>query len=396
MNDNERRIRVAVLGAGGRGSGVTGNLLNDSSRHVEVAAVFDPDRDLCLRALEAWQAPNARVAESYEEAVAAEGVEWVLVFSPNAYHKEHILCAFEHGKHVFSEKPLATTIEDCRAIHEAHRRSGLLFATGFVLRYAPLYRKVREILDSGSIGRLLSFDANENITPGHGGYIMANWRRDSRIAGPHILEKCCHDLDLLNWFTGSVPTSVAAFGGRDFFVSSNQFLMDRHGPELFFAWGDPHRIDTPFHDEGGLMDNLVAVLQYRNGIRGQFQATMSNPIPERRMYFSCTEGTLIAELYTGTLRVRGLGEDEERSIELTGDGHGGGDAFIMKELFDTMVNGTPPKCSGEEGLESAVVALAIDQAAREERIVDLEPVWQSLGRSPCSDNRHGGARTDVP
>lgn len=52
----------------------------------------------------------------------------------------------------------------------------------------------------------------------------------------------------------------------------------------------------------------------------------------------------------------------------------------MKELYDTMTNGTAPKCSGNEGLESAVFALALDQAARTGQVVDLEPVWKSLGR----------------
>ena len=52
----------------------------------------------------------------------------------------------------------------------------------------------------------------------------------------------------------------------------------------------------------------------------------------------------------------------------------------MKELYDSMKNGTPPKCSGNEGLESAVFALALDQSAREGKLVDLEPVWNSLDR----------------
>ena len=94
-----------------------------------------------------------------KEAVAFPGVEWVMVFSPNAFHGEAILEGFRMGKNVFSEKPLATTLEDCRAVYDAWRASGKLFATGFVLRYSPVYRKAKELLDSGSFGRLLSVDA---------------------------------------------------------------------------------------------------------------------------------------------------------------------------------------------------------------------------------------------
>ena len=94
---------------------------------------------------------------------------------------------------------------------------------------------------------------------------------------------------------------------------------------------------------------------------------------------------MIAELYTGVLRYKRLGEKDETVIAATADGHGGGDDLIMKELFDTMVNGTPPKCSGNEGLLSAVTALGIDRAARERRVVDLEPVWERLGQTAAQD-----------
>ena len=81
------------------------------------------------------------------------------------------------------------------------------------------------------------------------------------------------------------------------------------------------------------------------------------------------------------MKYRLLGDDEEQCITFkNADGHGGGDSYIMKELFESMTTGTLPKCSGSEGLESAVLALAIDKAARTRSIVDLEPVWKKLGR----------------
>jgi hypothetical protein len=128
------------------------------------------------------------------------------------------------------------------------------------------------------------------------------------------------------------------------------------------------------------MDNQVGIMQYRNGIRVMFQATMSNAIPERRMYFSCSEGTMILELYSGVLKYRKIGDEGCTVIDVSGDGHGGGDSYIMKELYETMTKGTEPKCSGDEGLESAVTALALDQAAKTNAMVDLEPIWKKLGR----------------
>jgi predicted dehydrogenase len=373
-------INVAVIGAGGRGKGVTRRLLDDSDGNVKVVAVFDPDKEVAAGALKRWNSPDTKICDSYQEAINTPGVEWIMVFSPNANHKEHILAGFAAGKHVFTEKPLATSIEDCEEIYKAHQKCKQTFATGFVLRYAPIYRKAKEILESGAIGKILSIDANENIAPAHGGYIMRNWRRLSEYAGPHILEKCCHDLDLINWFCESVPSKVASFGGCDFFVPKNDHYREKFGDKTFASWPDPHAVDSPFTSDKDLLDNQIGIMQYRNNIRVMFQATMSNAIPERRMYFSCTEGTMIVELYTSILRYRRIGDEGETVINFAADGHGGGDAFIMKELYDTMANGVAPKCSGDEGLESAVVALALDKAAQTNQLVDLEPVWKQLER----------------
>ncbi|HKJ85004.1 MAG TPA: Gfo/Idh/MocA family oxidoreductase [Spirochaetia bacterium] len=377
----KQEIGVAVIAAGSRSRNVVRHLLEDGET-VSVKSVFDPDTALAERAVEDWGA-TARICDSYEEAIATPGVDWVMVFSPNAFHREHIVAAFDAGKHVFSEKPLATTIDDCRAIHDAHTESGLTFATGFVLRYAPLYRRVKQEIDAGTIGRILSIDANENIAPAHGAYIMRNWRRLVELSGPHILEKCCHDLDLLNWFVGSVPSRVAAFGNLDFFVPENAPLRAKYRVnELspFDGWADPHAVADPFESDKTIMDTLVSIMEYRNGVKVQFQATMSNAIPERRMYISGTEGTIIAELYSGSLRVQRVGEPPRDAEALTGGGHGGGDDYIMKSLYGTMLTGTPPLCSGEEGLQSAVVALAIDRAASGDGTYNLEPVWSELGR----------------
>ena len=126
---------------------------------------------------------------------------------------------------------------------------------------------------------------------------------------------------------------------------------------------------------------MVTVAEFRNKVRVSFTCTMSNMIPERRMLFCCTEGTIKLELYEKKLSYRMMGDGITNTLDFSGvDGHGGGDAFIMKELYDSMVNGTEPKCSGNEGLQSAVYALALEEAANTGKVVDLEPIWKKLGR----------------
>lgn len=370
---------LAVLGAGNRSRALVDELLKAANQDIKVVSIFDPDPEVGRRAQETWAATDAVQVDSALAAITTPGVDWVMVFSPNAFHAEHILAAFAEKKHVFTEKPLATSIEDCVAIQHAHADSGLLFATGFVLRYAPLYQAIHKLLRSGDFGPIISIGASENIRPAHGGYIMRNWRRYTQQAGPHILEKCCHDLDVLNWFCEDLPQQLSAFGGNSVFIPENEGLMTKYGHDTFCSWEDPHAVGSPFTSEKDVMDTMGGLMLYRNNIQVTFQITTSNAIPERRLFISCLEGTIIGELYTGHLQYRRLGDEEETIESYPGGGHGGGDPYIMEALYKSMKTGEAPLCSGQEGLRSAIVALALDQAAREQKIVSLDPIWQEIG-----------------
>lgn len=379
---NEKKIGIAVIACGMRSKYTVGNLLRDSNHNVEVLAVYDPIDSVVEEALDLWQVDRkcCRKCSSSTEAINTPGVDWVLVYSPNAFHKEHILEAFAAGKHVFSEKPLAATLEDCKEIYDAHCKSDLLFATGFVLRYSPLYQRVKNLLDSGKFGKILSIEANENIPPAHGGYIMRNWRRKNEISGPHILEKCCHDLDLIIWFCNSLPSKVFFCGSTNVFKSENRYLEEKYGTETFNNWGGHDQIESAFNDDSDMMDTSMGTAIFRNGIQVSFCATMCNAIEERRMRFNCSEGTIIVDLYKSAVSYKTIGDKELYTVNFGTDLHGGGDSFIMKELYESMSRGVPPKCSGNDGLESAVFALAFDKSAREGKLIDLEPTWKSLGR----------------
>lgn len=377
------QVRVGVIGCGQRLRFLTKILGAEAG--VKIVGAWDPEAENAKKLLESAGSPDGRVYESYQALAADPNIDWIMVGSPNAFHKEHILAGFAAGKHVFTEKPLATRTADCVAINEAHGRSGKLFATGFVLRYSPLYRKAKEILASGALGKIVSIDANENIAPDHGAYIMVNWRRHKELSGPHILEKCVHDLDLLNWFTESVPVRVAAFGGNGYFVPENRENFSSHKKE-YGSWFTRLGVEEgsdPFVMEKTIEDHVVSILDYAGGMRVQFQATMANPIPERRMYFHCTRGNMVLELYSGLLQVKVLGQEKTETYDFSkGDGHGGGDTVIMNELAESMRTGREPKCGGEEGLRSAVVGIAIEQARVEGKVLDLSGLWRELGVLP--------------
>jgi len=381
----DKKINYAIIGCGARISELMKHL--EKKNNIELKGVWDISEKNAKDLLDKRNNGEGKVYKSYEEIVNDNEIDWVLVGSPNAFHKEHIIAAFNNSKHVFSEKPLAINIEDCIDINKVHKDSGKLFATGFTLRYATIYRKTKELLSSGILGNIVSINASENILPEHGAYIMKNWRRKKELAGAHILEKCIHDLDLLNWFTDSLPKTIATFGGNDMFIPKNEQVYIDH--KEIFESANWDRIsdkfeqsdENPFLSDKTIEDNIVTIMEYKNGIKAQFQATMCNAIPERRMFFHCTKGTLIVELYSGTVKYKAIGDDAVKIMNFVGGGHGDGDLHIMEELHDSMVNGTKPICSGSEGLRSAVVGISIDNARIEGKVLDISGVWESLGIS---------------
>lgn len=122
----------------------------------------------------------------------------------------------------------------------------------------------------------------------------------------------------------------------------------------------------------------MPILEYANGVRAIFHTNCNAGIPERRMYFLGSNGSLRADLVTGKLEVAEIGwESKIETIPQTApDGHGGGDPVMAAALAQTVLTGEAPLASIKEGICSAVTALGMDLSCQEGRIVDLSPFWE--------------------
>ncbi len=378
---------VGLIGCGGRLRGVMREVLR-ATGDVEVVALQDPNPH-SIAAARSEFGSDAREYEDYHALVADPRVEWVLIGSWNCYHAEQVLAAFAAGKHVFCEKPLALSLKDCLSMREAWKASGRMFTIGFTLRYSPHYQCVRRIIEEGRLGRILSLEFNETLDFNHGGYIHADWRRKTSWAGSHLLEKCCHDLDIVNWLTDSYCVKAASFGGNDFFTAANagesgRVGTDAEGRAAFATWSHSTilgNVVNPFNDDKDIVDNQVAILQFAAGMRATFHTNCSTGIPERRLYLCGTEGTLRADIISGSLELKriGFGTQLEDLRSGVSGGHGGGDEHLGACLAASMRSGAEPVTSIEDGLRAAVTAFGVDEALRTGQVVDLMPMWKRAG-----------------
>jgi predicted dehydrogenase len=389
----QKKIGVGLVGCGSRLSGVVHGAIRGQDS-IEVVALCDVSEDALTGAKELLKCPDATVYKTSDELAADPKVDWVCVGSWNACHREHIMSALKADKHVFTEKPLTTTIDDCVALKEAIDKHTKLFSMGFVLRYAPFYKRIRQLIDEGTIGKLVSFEFNETLGPDHGGFIMMDWRRKREWAGTHLLEKCCHDFDLCNYITGSVPIKAASFGGIDFFKPENKHHQERIGPHengipAYEGWRNygpyvrEHKDINPFDSDKDVVDNQVAILQYANGVRASFHTNLNCAITERRMYLNGTEGSIRGNVLEGRIEYKRIDGSKAILCEKTaGGGHGGADGTMTGALRDSMLNGTKPLVGLEDGIKSSVACFGVDEALDTGTVCDLSEMWKRVGIEP--------------
>ena len=379
----KNRIGIGMIGCGGMGRYVASETISRNKR-LELRGICDPD-NRAVRATREEINPDVERFKNHRDLVHSDSIDWVMIASWNACHKEHVLAAARAGKAIFCQKPLATTMSDALAMQRAVRANDRPFSMGFNLRYSPHYAKVKAIVDSGALGDIISMEFNETLGFNHGGYIMGDWRRLTRNAGSHILEKCCHDIDLVNWISGTLATRVASFGGLNFFLPHNVRHIKRLGRskngQTAYRTMPGLVSKNPFTSQKDIFDNQVVILEYANYMRATFHTNCNSAIPERRMYIQGTEGTLRADVIPGIIEVQRIGfETKIQNVKAgVAGGHGGGDAVLAKELAALMLRGGTPRASVEDGLKSAVTCFAIDKAANTGRVVDVRPYWKRAG-----------------
>ena len=376
------RVGIGVIGCGSMGMEIVSRVLAKDPR-LQVVAIFDPDERSVRTALGAIEG-DPTVCDDYQAVLDNPDVQWVMIASWNSFHCDQVVDAFEAGKHVFCQKPMAITLDQCVRMQEAWKKSGRMFTLGFTLRYSPHYRKIKELVAGGAIGDLISLEFNETLDFNHGGYIMGDWRRLRENAGTHLLEKCCHDIDLVNWIVDSRARRVASFAGLDFYLPKNAHHIDRIGPspegkQAYQTWNSLVG-KNPFTSDKDIMDNQVAILEFSSGVRATFHTNCHSAIRERRMYLLGTEGAIRADVLTGSIELQRVGWDGKVEDHSTGakGGHGDGDGVLAGELAASMLSGTASSVGVREGVESTVTSLAIDEAADTGVVVDLERFWRAV------------------
>lgn len=181
--------------------------------HVEIAALADCD----ATRLEQFRirAPTARCFEDYRDLLRLPEIEAVVICLPSLLHAEAAIAAFENGKHVYLEKPLATNLEDAKRVRLAWKRAKTVGMIGFNYRFNPLFAKLREQIATGSIGTLVGARTIFSTAKAE----LPVWKRARNTGGGVLLEFASHHIDLIRFFfrqeVREVHAEIQSFASED-------------------------------------------------------------------------------------------------------------------------------------------------------------------------------------
>ena len=330
-----KQHRIALIGGGHRGIHLVKLMTNDP-RRATLVAIAEPREDRREDCRKAFNLPSSVYFHDHETLLAHRNqlnLYAVVVATNVATHAEIACACLEAGIPMFLEKPMVMTIEEGRKIVELAERTGVPVQVGFNLRYAPFFVKVHELVTSGEIGDILSVEWAEVIGPRHwaDGYCRNPTYGVRASVGTWLLEKSCHDMDMLSWIIGAPCERVASLGGRTYFLPRgdtpkkcseecsrypNCIWKAEPSGKGMASWLRPEEREVcVFHTRSDIVDHQNAILEFEGGTIASFNL---NPlgIPERR-YFTIygVDGTIYGDTSTNRIHLRRAGSDVEAIYE---------------------------------------------------------------------------------
>lgn len=214
------KTKVGLLGCGRRGSRVSQLFVkNANSELTALADLYDDQIDAARKSL---PAPDAQAYKSAEAILDAD-IDAIYIATPPYMHPEHFELAIASGKHVLMEKPVAVDPAGVRRVLEAAKKAkpGQMVMVDYQQRWGKDYRRAYDMVVGGEIGdirmvRSAWLSGGLPVRKGHpeSEERVRNWLFYKELSGDIIVEQNCHNIDVVNWFTGAHPVSATGYGGR--------------------------------------------------------------------------------------------------------------------------------------------------------------------------------------
>ena len=413
-------MKYVLIGAGSRGS-VYGTWAHENG--IEIAAIAERRPDRLAEAAKQWNVPAQRCFTDASELFSLGKIaDAAIIATMDRDHYGHVMQALSCGYDILLEKPISPDPKECLEIENKANTLGKKITVCHVLRYTNFWSKLKEIIDSGELGKIVAIKHSENIGNFHmaHSFVRGNWRND-RLSSPIILQKSCHDLDILLWLTGAHCTKVAAFGTLSYFKEANapagssdrcctcsaadncRFEAKKCYLPTLGTWPTDvvcleqteealeEALKTGpygrcvYRCDNNVCDHMSMILEFDNGVTATFSLTAQTSPCHRNIHIMCENGEILADDGKRQILIRkhvsSPGDTfEERIINIltNASGHGGGDAGIMEDFTASLSAGESTRSAISASVESHMMAFAMERSRLTGEAITLENFRREL------------------
>ena len=398
-------VTVVTIGAGSRGN-VYGNYSLSYPDEMDIVGVAEPIQIRNDRYTQKHNISEENRFKTWEDVFKRpKFADAVLITTPDNRHYGPCMAALKAGYDVLLEKPISPSEKECRDILELSRKTGRIVAVCHVLRYAPYFVKLREIVQSGAIGELMSIQHLEPIEHIHmsHSYVRGNWH-DRNATTPIILAKSCHDLDILRWVVGKPCEQIVAMGSLKWFrkenapAGSTDRCMDGCAVESTCPYsamkiyyrerGRTYVFDMPedkslhadhileklrttnygrcvYKMDNNQEDHYISSIQFQGGVTASFSMEAFTSYEGRRTRVMGSMGDIVGDMETFTVtdfRTKKSTVYDNSS----GDGHGGGDWKLVRDWLQAVSQKNPALLSStiDASIESHIMGFMAEKSRK--------------------------------
>ena len=406
-------ITAIVLGAGSRGS-IYASYAKEHPEELKIIAIAEPRQDRLDALAEEVNVPQENRFSDWKALLAQPKMaDCAFVCTLDDDHTAPAVQAMEMGYHILLEKPMSNTEDECRLIADTAKKTGRSIAVCHVLRYTPFYMTLKALIDQGQIGQVTTINQIENVGYWHQAhsFVRGNWRNGAETS-PMILQKSCHDMDIILWLMGQNCRKVQSFGSLRHFTPQNApaGAPDRclngcphvdtcpySAPKLYMDMertGWPIDVITTdlslegrrkaleegpygrcvYHCDNDVVDRQIVNLEFEDGAVATFTMTGLSADFSRQLKIFGTQGQIEADMGTKQIVLHRFGEAKQTiplDMGTEASGHGGGDYGIMRDFLQVLREGGQSRTSADISLQSHLICFAAERSRKENVVVAL-------------------------
>ncbi len=424
------KIKVVVIGCGDRAT-VYCHEGYDNLKEIEIVACVDPNKERLRYMQEHFNVKKEMCFEDIEDLLKLGKIaDAVINGTMDSLHLKTAIPLLKQGYHMLLEKPLVNNEQDLFLLKKVADENHVKLMTCHVLRYAPFYKKIKELLLNGEIGDILNIETSERVGAYHSSvsYLRGKWSKESECGSSLLLAKCCHDMDLICWLNNKTePNMVYSNGDRTYFISENapkgsgnKCLVDcpkeirekciyeaesmyiKNTVLPWYPWqctgknyedvtteekyeslktNNPHG-RCIFKCGGDLLDHQNVVIKFNNGSTANHLLVLGAMKPTRTIFISGTTGEIEGDP-SGDLIIRKFDKNTDFFIEKkiqfddkqgeTG-GHYGGDRGLVADFISYLKGETPSiSCTDiADSINGHCVVFAADKSIKTGNVEKVE------------------------